>query len=240
LRQFLDTGVDIRKEPMEVAPTAHHQMGGLLVNEEAATDLKGLWATGEVVGGIQGGNRLGGNALLDTQVFGKRAGENAAKYAKSNSGRSTDRKDIERKVEHAQNFRKRKEGVRPIQVKTKLSQLMWDKVGIFRTKSELQEAISEIEQIQKKEVPRLHVTDNGTRYNHEWIEALEVENMTLVADAIARAALMREESRGAHYRTDFPKTDNKNWFVNIMVKQEGGKMSFSKMPVTVTLLKPGM
>ena len=240
LRQFLDTGVDIRKEPMEVAPTAHHQMGGLLVNEEAATDLKGLWATGEVAGGIQGGNRLGGNALLDTQVFGKRAGENAAKYAKSNSGRSMDRRDIERKVEQAQNFLKRKEGVRPIQVKTKLAQLMWDKVGIFRTQSELQEAISEIEQIQKKELSKLHVTDSGTRYNHEWIEALEVENMILVANAVARAALMREESRGAHYRTDFPKTDNKNWFVNIMVKQEGSKMSFSKIPVTITLLKPGM
>jgi len=238
LRQFLDTGVDIRKEPMEVAPTAHHLMGGLLVNEEAATDLKGLWAAGEVAGGIQGGNRLGGNALLDTQVFGKRAGENAAKYAKSNQSTTIDRKDVEKEVKRTQSFTKRGEGIRPVEIKSKLAELMWDKVGIFRTRSELQEAISEIERIQKMEVPKLYVTGNGTRYNHEWIEALEVENMMLVADAIARAALMREESRGAHYRRDFPKTDNKNWFVDIVIKRENGKMTFKKIPVIVTLLRP--
>ncbi len=240
LRQFLDTGVDIRKEPMEVAPTAHHLMGGLLVSEEAATDLKGLWAAGEVAGGIQGGNRLGGNALLDTQVFGKRAGENAAKYAKSNQSGSIDRKDVEREIKRAQSFMDRREGIRPVKIKNKLAELMWDKVGIFRTRSELQETISEIERTEKAEVPKLCVTGSGTRYNHEWIEALEVENMILVADAIARAALMREESRGAHYRRDFPKTDNKNWFVNITVKHENGKMTFKKIPVVVTLLRPGM
>lgn len=237
LRQFLDTGVDIRKEPMEVAPTAHHLMGGLFVNEGAATDLKGLWAAGEVAGGIQGGNRLGGNALLDTQVFGKRAGENAAKYAKSNQSTTIDRKDVEKEIKHTQSFTERGEGIRPVKIKSKLAELMWEKVGIFRTRSELQEAISEIERIQKMEVPKLYVTGNSTRYNHEWIEALEVENMMLVADTIARAALMREESRGAHYRRDFPKTDNKNWFLNIMAELENGKMTFKKIPVIVTLLR---
>jgi len=240
LRQFLDTGVDIRKEPMEVAPTAHHLMGGLLVNEEAATDLKGLWAAGEVAGGIQGGNRLGGNALLDTQVFGRRAGENAAKHAKTNQSRPIDRKDVEKEIKGIESFKGREDGIRPVRIKSRLAELMWDKVGIFRTRSELQQAISEIERIQKAELPKLHVTGNGTRYNHEWIEAIEVENMILVADAIARAALMREESRGAHFRRDFPKTDNRNWFVNIMVKQENGKMSFNKIPVVVTLLRPEM
>lgn len=238
LTQFLDTGVDIRKEPMEVAPTAHHLMGGLFVDENAATNLKGLWAAGEVAGGIQGGNRLGGNALLDTQVFGKRAGENAAKYAKSNGHVSLDRKDVEKEAKHIKSFIERRKGVRPVQIKTRLAELMWNKVGIFRNRDELQEAVLEIQEIQKEQIPQLYVTGTGTRYNHELIEALEIENMVLTADMIARAALMREESRGAHFRRDFPKTDSKIWFVNITVKKENGKMAFKKNPVAVTLLKP--
>jgi fumarate reductase (CoM/CoB) subunit A len=240
LRQFLDTGVDIRKEPMEVAPTAHHLMGGLVINEEAATDLKGLWAAGEVTGGIHGGNRLGGNALADTQVFGKRAGENAAKYAKKARKPPIDFAQVEKEIGHAMSFLERKEGTRPVQIRTKLAELMWDKVGIFRTGEQLQEAVSEIERIKRQEIPQLYVTGKGTRYNHEWIKALEVENMVLTAEMIAKAALMREESRGAHYRRDFPKTDNKNWFVNIIIKQENGKMTFRKKPVVVTMLKPEM
>jgi succinate dehydrogenase/fumarate reductase flavoprotein subunit len=115
---------------------------------------------------------------------------------------------------------------------------MWDKVGIFRTGQQLQEAITEIERIKTQEIPKLYVTSKRTRYNHEWIKALEVENMVLTAEMIARAALMREESRGAHYRKDFPKTDNQNWFVNIIIKRERGEMAFKKVPVVVTMLKP--
>ena len=239
-KQFLDTGVDIRKEPMEVAPTAHHLMGGLFVDEEAATDVKGLWAAGEVAGGIQGGNRLGGNALLDTQVFGKRAGENAAKYAKGVGQMSVDQKDVEKEIKHIHTFLDRRRGIRPVDVKARLAELMWNKVGIFRTRSELQEAVQEIERIQREQLPQLYVTGTGTRYNHELIEALEIENMVLTAEMITRAALMREESRGAHFRRDFPKTDNKKWFLNIVVRQENGRMTFNKNPVVVTLLKPEM
>jgi succinate dehydrogenase/fumarate reductase flavoprotein subunit len=133
----------------------------------------------------------------------------------------------------------RREGIRPVQVRTKLANLMWDKVGIFRTGKELQEAISEIGRMQMEEIPRLYATGKGTRYNHEWIKTFEVENMVLTAEMMARAALMREETRGAHYRKDLPKTDNKNWFVNIVIKQENGKMMFKKVPVVMTLLKPG-
>jgi succinate dehydrogenase/fumarate reductase flavoprotein subunit len=213
-------------------------MGGLVIDENAATSLKGLWAAGEVTGGIHGGNRLGGNALADTQVFGKRAGENAAKHAKKVGKPPINLAQVKKEVERARSFLERKEGIRPVQIRTKLAELMWDKVGIFRTGKELREAISEIERIKTEELPRLYVTGKGTRYNHEWIKALEVENMVLTAEMIARAALMREESRGAHYRRDFPKTDNKNWFVNIVIKQENGEMTFKKPPVVVTMLKP--
>lgn len=238
LRQFLDVGVDMRKEPVEVAPTAHHFMGGLVINENAETTLKGLYAAGEVAGGIHGGNRLGGNALADTQVFGKRAGENAAKYALKNGLLHVDKAQIEREIEKAQVFFERKEGVRPPEVRERLANLMWDKVGIFRTGQQLQEAVVEIERMKKEILPCLYVMNSHTRYNKEWIEALEIENMLCVAEMVAKAALMREESRGAHFRRDFPKTDNKNWFVNIMVQQVAGEMALTKTPVVITLLKP--
>ena len=237
LEQFLDTGVDIRKDPMEVAPTAHHLMGGLRINEEATTDLKGLWAAGEVVGGIQGGNRLGGNALADTQVFGKRAGENAAKYAQKAKRPPIDWTQVEVEINHVETFLERKEGIRPATVRNNLAELMWDKVGIFRTGKELQEAVLTIERMKKEDLPQLYAVNGTTRYNKEWLEALEVENMVLMAEMVSRAALMREESRGAHYRKDFPKIDNQNWFINIVIKQEQGKMQFTKVPVVITRLK---
>jgi fumarate reductase (CoM/CoB) subunit A len=239
LRQFLDVGVDIRKEPMEVAPTAHHFMGGVRINENAETDLKGLWAAGEVAGGVHGGNRLGGNALADTQVFGKRAGENAAKYASKESKPILDRKEIKKEFDRVQTFLKRKEGIKPSEIKNKLQSLMWDKVGIFRTGQQMKEAVQEIEQMKVKDIPQLYVTGKGVRFNKEWIATLEIENMVTIAEMVANAALMREESRGAHHRRDFPKTDNQNWFVNILIRQDKGKMAFEKTPVIVTSLKLG-
>jgi fumarate reductase (CoM/CoB) subunit A len=238
LRQFLDVAVDIRKEPMEVAPTAHHFMGGVRINEDAETDLKGLWAAGEVTGGVHGGNRLGGNALADTQVFGKRAGENAAKYASKQGKPILDRKEIKKEFDRMQGFLKRKEGIRPSEIKNKLQSLMWDKVGIFRTGQQMKEAIQEIDQIKAKDMPQLYVTGKGSRFNKEWIAALEIENMVITSEMVAKAALMREESRGAHFRRDFPKIDNKNWFTNIIIRQDTGEMKFEKAPVVVTSLKP--
>jgi len=238
LRQFLDVGVDIRKEPMQVAPTAHHFMGGVQINENAETTVPGMFAAGEVTGGVHGGNRLGGNALADTQVFGKLAGENAAQYAKKNPTLPVDKKQIEREVRSAQKFLKKREGLRPIEIKSKLADLMWDKVGIFRTGKEIQEAITEIEKIKEKDLPRLFIMDNKTRYNREWIESFEIENLVTVAEMVAKAALMRTESRGAHYRRDFPKTDNHNWFANIVIEQKDGEMTFLKVPVVATIMKP--
>jgi fumarate reductase (CoM/CoB) subunit A len=238
LRQFRDVGVDIRKEPMQVAPTAHHFMGGIVIDENAETTIPGMYAAGEVTGGIHGGNRLGGNALADTQVFGKRAGENAAEHARKNKALPVDKKQINAVIKNAGKFLKKKQGVRPFEIKTKLTSLMWDKVGIFRTGKEIQEAITEIERIKTNDLPRLCIMDNRTRYNREWIEALEIQNLMTVAEMVAKAALMRTESRGAHYRRDFPKTDNQNWFTNIVIEQKDGEMMFQKAPVVATAMKP--
>jgi len=238
LRQFLDVGVDIRKEPMQVAPTAHHFMGGVQINEKAETHIPGLYSAGEITGGIHGGNRLGGNALADTQVFGRLAGENAAEYAKRNPLPIIDKKQVNSEVKRAGKFLRKREGMRPVEIKSRLTSLMWDKVGIFRTGKEMQEAMVEVERMKQEELPQLCVTDNKTRCNREWIEALEIENLVLVAEMAAKAALMRTESRGAHYRRDFPKTDNQSWFLNIIIEQKDGEMMFQKVPVVTTLMKP--
>jgi fumarate reductase (CoM/CoB) subunit A len=238
LEQFLDFGVDIRKEPMEVAPTAHHFMGGLQINENAATTIKGLYAAGEVAGGVHGGNRLGGNALADTQVFGKRAGENAAKEARKMSMPKIEQEQINQELNRVYSILEKRGDIRPVDLKEKLGSLMWDKVGIFRTGQQLRDAIQEIERIKHEDLPRIHVTDSHTRYNKEWIEALEIENMVLTAEMVANAALIREESRGAHFRRDFPKLDNKKWAVNITVKNEMGQMKFNISPVVFSIMKP--
>jgi fumarate reductase (CoM/CoB) subunit A len=238
LRQFLDVGVDIRKEPMQVAPTAHHFMGGVQINENAETNVMGMYAAGEVTGGIHGGNRLGGNALADTQVFGKRAGENAAEYAMKNPMLPIDKKQINREMENAGKFLKKREGVRPVEIKNKLQSLMWDKVGIFRIGQEIQEAITGIERMKEQDLPHLCVMSSKTRYNREWIETLEIENLVTVAEMVAKAALLRTESRGAHYRRDFPKIDNQDWFTNIVIELKDGGMSFQKVPVVTTIMKP--
>jgi fumarate reductase (CoM/CoB) subunit A len=238
LKQFLDVGVDIRKEPMQVAPTTHHFMGGVAIDENAETNIKGLFAAGEITGGVHGGNRLGGNALADTQVFGRRAGENAAKQALKTQLPPFSREQVKREIKRCESFLKRKEGVRPVEIKGKLTSLMWDKVGIFRTGKEIQDGIVEIERVREKDVPRLSVMDNKARFNREWIEALEIGNLLTVAEMVAMAAFMREESRGAHFRRDFPKTDNQNWFINIVVKRDRGRMVFEKTPVVTTMMRP--
>ena len=240
LEQFEKVGVDIRKEPMEVAPTGHHMMGGLEINEKAESNIVGLFGAGEVTGGIHGGNRLGGNALADTQVFGKRAGENAALRANRVSRPRIDRDFVESEAERVYGTLDRDDGVGPREIMRNLKQLMWGKVGIFRSGAELREASSTLTKWRLQVLPRFHLKSKCRRYNREWIEALELENMIITAEIVAKAALLRQESRGAHFRVDFPKPDNENWFVNIVVKKQGDDIGLRKEPVITTYIKfPG-
>jgi fumarate reductase (CoM/CoB) subunit A len=237
LELFLKIGVDIREEPMEVSPTAHHLMGGLTINERAETSIKRVFAAGEVTGGVHGGNRLGGNALADTQVFGRIAGENASTLAKSLSqSPSPSKSEIDQAYAEAYVSLDRKEGLNPIELRKKLQRLMWDNVGIFRTGASLSKAVDEIVRM-RNEASRIATQDKSPSYNKEWIESLEVPNMLLTSEMIARSALMRQESRGAHYRKDFNKTDNKNWSVNIHITREGKTMKLWTEPIIITKLK---
>ncbi len=238
LEDFLDIGIDIRNEPMEVTPTAHHVMGGLKIDSLAGTNLAGLYAAGEVAGSVHGGNRLGGNALAAGQVFGKIAGDSAAKFAADNSTPSLDRNSIAKEYSRVMAPLEKDEGLRPAKETKRLQRLMWDKAGLFRNEEDLNSALSFIKQQQKQVDSELAVQNKATRYNTEWISALELQDMILVAELIVRSALLRKESRGAHYRTDYPNPDNKRWFVNIVISKQKEKMVLKRTPVVITKWTP--
>jgi len=238
LEDFLDIGVDIRNEPMEVTPTAHHVMGGLRIDAKAMTNIKGLYAAGEVAGGVHGGNRLGGNALAAGQVFGKIAGESAAVFAAKSSTPRINRSDLEREYSRVMAPLERDDGLRTSVETKRLRKIMWDKAGIFRNHKDLTDALAFIQEEQRQVASRLAVQNKATRYNSEWISALELQDMLIVAEMIVRSALLRKESRGAHYRSDYPKPDHKRWFCNIVIKRQGQRMVLRKIPVVITKWTP--
>lgn len=133
---------------------------------------------------------------------------------------------------------KRKDGVTHFAVVKELRKLMWDNVGIYRSRESLTQAVQRIEKMRKRVWPTIIVENKSTRYNNEWINALELSDMLLVAEMIARPALLREESRGAHFRTDFPSPNNDAWFKNIVLVQENGGMQLKAAPVVVTKWPP--
>ena len=212
--QFENVGVDIKNEPIEVAPTAHHFMGGLKINTDASTSLENLFGAGEVCGGVHGANRLGGNALADTQVFGKIAGVSASKAAKQ-----TDLKTNEEMVE---NEASRIEGIikkgtiKPLKFKNRIKNLMWEKVAIVRDEKTLNEALGKLLEMQK-ELDDLDVSEKK-QYNTELVTALEVINMVEICILIVKSAILRRESRGAHFRSDFPETLDE-WKKSIVINK---------------------
>ena len=190
LEQFLAFGIDIRREPMEVAPTAHHIMGGLRITPECRTTLPGLFACGEVAGGVHGANRLGGNALADTQVFGKRAGEFAGKAA-ARSGR-IDEKSVDEILGMLDGFY---DGViNPADVRKDLKLTMWNQAGIFRNAADLRTALMQVRRLSDR---RLYAASSDNL-----AECCTIRNMCTTASLIIRCALLRPESRGAHMRLD--------------------------------------
>jgi len=218
-------GVDITKVPMEVGPTTHYIMGGVRVDADTQmTSTPGLFAAGECAAGLHGANRLGGNSLSDLLVFGKRAGEFAAKYAKENPPLKVSEKQVEEISSWAlAPFEREAKGENPFQVQSSLQEMMQSLVGIVRIGKELEEAIKNIEEFQEKEKT---IACGGNRgYNPGWHTAIELKHMLTVAEAIAKAANERKESRGGHFREDFPDKSEEFGSVNITLrKDESGKM----------------
>src|SRR4051812_109833 len=212
--------VDITAEPMEVGPTCHYVMGGIEVDADtaAATNVPGLFASGEVAGGMHGSNRLGGNSLSDLLVFGKRSGEGAAAYVKGLGGKYPTVTDEQlRACEKTALAPFEQQGEHAYDLHEELQQCMNDLVGIIRKASEVQDALERLEKL-KERAKDVSVT-GGRAFNPGWHLALDLRNMLAVCECIAKAALIREESRGGHTRDDFPAMSAEWRRVNLICSQ---------------------
>jgi succinate dehydrogenase / fumarate reductase flavoprotein subunit len=226
--------VDITKEPMEVGPTCHYVMGGVEVDPDtAAAVVPGLFAAGEVAGGMHGSNRLGGNSLSDLLVFGRRAGAGAARYVDSlGASRPTvNERDVETARRNAIAPFDGDGGENPYTVHAELQQTMNDLVGIIRRADEVQEALDRLEEL-KSRAKRISVQGDQL-FNPGWHLALDLSNMLIVSECVARAALMREESRGGHTRDDFPQMRPEWRKINLICRPDGDGVRVDKQPLPV-------
>jgi succinate dehydrogenase / fumarate reductase flavoprotein subunit len=224
--------VDITKQPMEIGPTCHYVMGGVEVDaDSAATTVPGLYAAGEVSGGMHGSNRLGGNSLSDLLVFGKRAGEYAARYVDELGDNRPEpaRSDVEAAVDIALAPLEREGGENPYDVWHDLQTVMQDLVGIIRRKHELEESLKRLADLRER-IGKVTAT-GGRRYNPGWHLALDLRNMLVVSECTAMAALTREESRGGHTREDFPAMEPRWRKVNLVCSLDGDDVRLTEQPV---------
>jgi succinate dehydrogenase / fumarate reductase flavoprotein subunit len=213
--------IDITQEPMEVGPTTHYMMGGIRVDPDSQmSDVPGLFAAGECGAGLHGANRLGGNSLSDLLVFGKRAGEYAARYARENSLGTINPDEVALAEKQALAPFESDSTEGPYAVQYALQDMMQDLVGIVRQENEMLQALERIEQL-KARAQRVGVSGNR-EYNPGWHTAIDLNNLLTVSELVTRAALERKESRGAHFRDDYPAKDGKFGSFNIVIRKGAG------------------
>ncbi|MBV9303009.1 MAG: fumarate reductase/succinate dehydrogenase flavoprotein subunit [Acidobacteriaceae bacterium] len=222
--------IDITQEPMEIGPTTHYMMGGVRVDADSQmSDVPGLFAAGECGAGLHGANRLGGNSLSDLLVFGKRAGEYAARFAKNNGAASVDPQQIDAAAQRALEPFNRT-GESPFQVQQDLQELMQNLAGIVRREEEMQHALIELRRLEER-ANRVAVAGNR-EYNGGWHTALDLRNLITVSEIITRAGIERKESRGAHFREDFPSKNDAVGRCNIIVRRDvSGEMQVIREPL---------
>ena len=229
-------GVDISKEKMEVAPTAHYSMGGVKVDSKCQTNVKGLFAIGEVAGQVHGANRLGGNSLLGTVVFGKIAGREAATKVAREKKRTINGKSSSSIIGITYNNDKRLAPTlfavkQPLRICIQIQQVMHENAGIIREASKLRKGIKKISELEKTFYSKNNVLRSHKNYENV-VSTWEVRSALVVCEAVLRSASMRQESRGAHYRSDFPDRDGRKWKENIYCRKSGREMVLFKRPVS--------
>lgn len=227
----LKRGLDLKKEMAEVAPAVHYFMGGIEINERGESNLASLYAAGEVAGGVHGANRLGGNSLADLLVFGARAGEWAARWALESPPTEVHHQQVKEEDQRIRSLLERRDGgIRSIEVKRAIQEIMWERAGVVRSQDSLTEALQKLDQLEA-DLSQAGVACKGLLYNRELVNCLEAENLLLVGKAIVTSALVREESRGAHYREDYPEKNDRLWLKNVLVRLRDEKFRTSFRPV---------
>jgi fumarate reductase (CoM/CoB) subunit A len=226
------------EKPFLAVPSAHFVMGGIKIDERGHTQLRNLLAMGEVAGGVQGANRLGGAALTEMVVFGKAVGQEATRMIKAAERALALERELEAAFESEkqrimQLYRPRdSRSVRPYRVKEEIQDIMWEKVSIIKKQAELEEAWRALKQIEDDDLQRMRVFSQGKIMNRELIDALEAENMLKVAKLVVKASTFREESRGAHFRDDYPNKNDEEWLRNVVVqKAEDGSIGCYAAPL---------
>jgi succinate dehydrogenase / fumarate reductase flavoprotein subunit len=224
-------GVDITKDAMEVGPTTHYAMGGVNVDGETQmSSVPGLFAAGEVAAGLHGANRLGGNSLSDLVVFGKLAGEHAARWAQAHPSPTIDSSQADAARHAALEPLDRGTGENPYEIQTALQEIMQDKVGIVRTESEMSEAIDGITTLRARAANS--VVPGNIEFNPGWHTAVDLQNLMIVSEAVALCGLDRKESRGAHFREDYPEKDEAHAGHNSIVSRgDDGSMRVERRKI---------
>jgi len=226
-RSMLIKNFSCLEKPLGISPMGHFFMGGVTVDQCGKTGIAGLFAAGEVSSGLHGANRMGGNALGEVLVFGCRAGQAAAEMVQEQDWAKNSQDLIRLRLE---SFRKKliapTEGLPPRSIRKKIGEILWKEGGILRDGKGLASALEALRRIKQEELPRIK-----TETPKEVLEKMEVENALLVGEMVVRSALMREESRGAHFRKDFPAIDDQKWKGNIFLQKKDGGMKLEFRPL---------
>jgi fumarate reductase flavoprotein subunit len=231
-----DYGYDLAHERVEVSPTGHFFMGGVRIDIRCHTDMDGLYAAGEDAGGVHGANRLGGNGIADSTVYGGIAGDAMANDVVGRELAPFDERQIEEIIRQVEAPLGREgRDLYPLREALRLSN--WEKLGIIREEKGLQEGLQAILEMREK-LSEVGIA-GGRACNIAWNDWLNLHNLIDASEMIGRSALERRESRGAHYRSDFPKKNNREYLKNFFIKREIGEMKIYERPVVLNRLKPG-
>lgn len=236
-RKAILRGFDLQKKMIHMLPGAIHNLGGIKINEKTESSIAGLYAAGECSGLIHGAGRLGGNALSDCIVFGAIAGKNAAEYASSCNGQRINGQLFEEKQRLFNQITEQKsENYLPGDIRKKIQTIIWESAGPVRSEDKLKRGLDQLEVLKEKELPFLFAPSLRPLHIKD---AMEAFNMATVGEMILRSAIFRKESRGeAHYRIDYQKQDNTNWFKNIILKLSNGNMQLETAPIEITRFRP--
>ncbi len=238
VKRCADCGFDLAGDKVEVVPTAHYMMGGVEFEIDCSTGMPGLFAAGEDCGGVHGANRLGGNGVANSTVFGGIAGESMAGYvAREGAWREPDPPALEAGIARAE---------RPFGLKAgdlhglreRLAHVMWDDVGVMRDRAGIERGLGGIADV-AAELAATGLDDGNRSFNLTWHDWLNMESLTRTSEVIARAALAREDSRGAHFREDFPETGDLDATAYTRIRQAGGDLEITAVPVAFDMVKPG-
>ena len=231
-------GIDLAKEPIPIRPGAHYIMGGIKAGIDGSTITPGLYAAGECANvSVHGGNRLGANSLLDTVVFGRRAALAAAEYVKTVALTSVSDEPLRIDIRRIQEIFDRPKGQRWATLRREMGEAMASGIGVFRNQSSMENAQSVVDDISRR-LPAVSVDNKGSVFNTELVFTLELEFMLDVARSICAAALARQESRGAHFRTDMPDRDDNNWLKHTEVYRDGDEFRVETSDVNITKWQP--